>query len=52
MTNIDCRDLLAHHLIPFGYHKEKTSEKNSLTNMEWFLSSHFGLMAANKLASS
>jgi hypothetical protein len=28
MTNIDCRDLLAHHLIPFGYHTE---------NIEWFL---------------
>jgi hypothetical protein len=43
MTNIDCRDLLAHHLIPCWTHKE---------NIEWFLSIHLGLMAANKLVFS
>jgi hypothetical protein len=43
MTNIDCRDLLVHHHIPFVTHKE---------NIEWLLSSHLGVMAANKLVSS
>jgi hypothetical protein len=41
MTNMDCRELLAHLHIPLGRQTEE---------MERFFSTHLGVMAANKLS--
>jgi hypothetical protein len=38
MTDMDGRELLAHHHIPFGTHIE---------DIEWLFSNHLGVMAAN-----
>jgi hypothetical protein len=45
MTNVDCRELLAHLHIPLsGVIQRKLK-------MEWFISTHLGVKAADKLSS-